>query len=150
MSRAVFVDTSGWLAAASPRDSSHSEAATAYDDLIARRTPLVTSSLVVAEMHALTVRERGAEAGCALLDAIYVDPLYRVVSVTRDLESLATDRWLRRFSDQRFSLTDAVSFEIMRAEKISEALSLDHHFEIAGFRLIPAPGKRRIKPKTRR
>lgn len=139
MSRAVFVDTSGWLAAASTRVNRHNEVAPAYDDLVARRSSFVTTNLVVAEMHILIVREQGADAGCRLLDAIHADPMYTVITSTRDLESAATDRWLRPCRDHRFSLTDAVSFEVMRTERIEEALALDHHFEIAGYRLLPAP-----------
>ena len=135
----VFVDTSGWFAAINTRDSHHHDVVQTYDDLVAKRTSFVTSSLVVAEMHILIVRDRGAAAGCALLDAIYTDPLYRVVAVDRDLESEATDRWLRKFVAQRFCLADAVSFEIMRRERIGEALALDHQFEVAGYRLLPAP-----------
>lgn len=139
MTREVFVDTSGWFAAANSREDRHTETSEAYGNLLESRARLVTSSLVVAEMHALVVRWRGAQAGCALLDAIYSDPLYRVVSVSRDLESEATDRWLRPYGDHAFSLTDAVSFEIMRSERIGEALALDRHFEVAGYRLIPGP-----------
>lgn len=138
MSKSVFVDTSGWFAAVSAREKYHAEAATIYDELVERRARLVTTNLAVAEMHILTVRMQDSTAGCALLDAIYADPLYTVVSVSRELESEATDRWLRRYSDQKFSLADAVSFEVMRRERIDEALSLDHHFEQAGYKLLPA------------
>lgn len=138
MSKSVFVDTSGWLAAASPRERHHAETAAAYDDLVARHARLVTTNLVVAELHILTVRAQGAAAGCALLDAIYADPLYTVVTVTRELESDATDRWLRPYRDHRFSLADAASFEVMRRERIGEALALDHHFAVAGYKMIPA------------
>lgn len=140
MSSRIFLDTSGWLAAINSQDSRHHDVVQSYDGLLATRTMFVTSNLVMSEMHALIVRERGAKAGCDLLDAVYTDPLYRVVAVDRDLESAATDRWLRRFA-QRFSLTDAVSFEIMRTERIGEALALDHHFEVAGYKLVPAPRK---------
>lgn len=137
MSTRIFLDTSGWLAAINSRDSRHRDVVESYDDLLAKGTHFVTTSLVVSEMHALIVRERGAKAGCNLLDAVYTDPRYGVAAVDRGLESAATDRWLRRF-EQRFSLTDAVSFEIMRTERIGEALALDHNFEVAGYKLIPA------------
>lgn len=137
MSRAVFLDTSGWFAAVSTREYHHAQVVAAYTELMHRRVSLITTNLVVAEMHTLIVRHRGAQAGCALLDAIYADPAYRVIESTREVESAATDRWLRPFPDQRFSLTDAVSFEAMRSEAIEEALGLDHHFEVAGYRLLP-------------
>jgi predicted nucleic acid-binding protein len=145
VSRSVFLDTSGWLAAVGDRERHHVEASSAYDDLVERRVRLVTTNLVVAEMHILTARERGAVAGCALLDAMYADPLYSVITVTRELESEAVDRWLRPYRDHKFSLADATSFEVMRRERINEALSVDHHFEVAGYKLIPALGTKRRK-----
>lgn len=132
----IFLDTSGWLAASNPKDTHYEQAAVAYDELATNGANFVTSNLVVAEMHALIVRERGAKAGCALLDAIYSDPLYGVIVVDRDLELRATDNWLRRYTETRFSLTDAVSFQIMREKRIQNAFAIDHHFEIAGFRLV--------------
>ena len=151
MSRSVFLDTSGWLAAANTRETLHAEAGAAYDELIQRGARLVTTNLVVAEMHILTVREQGPQAGCALLDAIYADPLYTVIASSRELETEATDRWLRSYHNHRFSLADAVSFEVMRKERISEAFALDHHFEAAGYKLLPAPQRRSPrKPGKRR
>lgn len=150
MSSTVFVDTTGWLAAINTRDSHYHSVVNVYDDLVAKRTSFVTSNLVVAEMHILIVRDRGTAAGCALLDAIYTDPLYRVVAVDRELESEATERWLRQFTDQLFSLADAVSFEIMRRERIGEALALDHHFEVAGYVLIPGASKTKKKGTSTR
>jgi len=143
------VDTSGWLAAASSRENHHAAVAAVYDDLAVRRVRFVTTNLVVAEMHILIVREQGPQAGCALLDAIHADPLYTIVTATRDLESAATDRWLRPYREHRFSLTDAVSFEVMRAQRIGEAIALDHHFEVAGYRLLPAPPARKARKRVR-
>lgn len=151
MSRSVFLDTSGWLAAVSTRENRHAETAAAYDDLIQRGARLVTTNLVVAELHILTVREQGPRVGCVLLDAIYADPLYTVIASTRELESEATDRWLRPYHDHRFSLADAVSFEVMRKERIGEVLTLDHHFEVAGYKLLPAAPQRSVRKRgTRR
>jgi len=39
-------------------------------------------------------------------------------------------------SDKAWSLTDCLSFVIMNERGIAEALSTDHHFEQAGFRLV--------------
>lgn len=45
--------------------------------------------------------------------------------------------WLDRFHDQPFSLTDAVSFELMRRERVTHAFAFDPHFVTAGFELVP-------------
>jgi predicted nucleic acid-binding protein len=41
--------------------------------------------------------------------------------------------FFRQRPDKRWSLTDCISFVIMQAEGIRQALSSDHHFEQAGF-----------------
>src|SRR3954452_12032913 len=38
--------------------------------------------------------------------------------------------------DKEWSLVDCISFNIMQKREISEALSADHHFEQAGFRIL--------------
>ena len=136
MSRGFFADTSGWFPVVNPRDARHREASEVYMRLVRRGTRVVTTNLVVAELHALVTRARGPAASLELLDRLYVDPLHEVRFVDRDLEAAATDRWLRPFRDQRFSLTDAVSFEVMRREGIRRALALDRHFTVAGFELL--------------
>lgn len=38
--------------------------------------------------------------------------------------------------DKRWSLVDCISFIIMREERIRDALTTDHHFRQAGFRVL--------------
>ena len=38
--------------------------------------------------------------------------------------------------DKGWSLTDCISFVVMRQRKIAEALTHDHHFKQAGFRVL--------------
>ena len=41
--------------------------------------------------------------------------------------------WLRRHDERAYSYVDATSFEIMRRERITEALAFDGDFTAAGF-----------------
>jgi uncharacterized protein len=133
----AFLDTSGWFAAVSPREARHREANATYRSWIEDGTRLVTSNLVVAEMQIMLVRFRGPRAALGFLESVYQDPAHEVVFVDRDLERTAIDRWLRKFLDRPLSLTDAISFEIMRLRRISLALALDEHFVVAGYRILP-------------
>lgn len=134
--RAAFLDTSGWLAALSPREQGHARAKSVYKRWIEDGVALVTTNLVVAEMQMLLSRARGDEFAVEFLDSVYQDAAHEVMFADRDLERTAIDRWLRPFGDQRFSLADAVSFEVMRERRIRDVLALDHHFAVAGFRPI--------------
>ena len=42
-------------------------------------------------------------------------------------------QWLRRHDERAYSYVDATSFEIMRRERIAEALAFDGDFAAAGF-----------------
>lgn len=135
--KAAFLDTSGWFAALSQREAKHRPALATYRKWIEAGVTLVTTNLVVAEMQILVCRFRGADEGLRFLDALYQDASHEVVFVNRELERAAIDQWLRRFRDQRLSLADAVSFEVMRTRRIRHALSLDERFALAGFDLAP-------------
>lgn len=134
----VFLDTSGWFAALSPREAHHAESLRAYRKWLKDGYQLVTTNLVVAEMHILMCKYRGPAEGLRFLDHLYDDPSHSVVFVDRDIERAAIDRWLRRLTDQRLSLADAVSFETMKTNGIRHVLSLDDHFSIAGFLAVPS------------
>ena len=88
-------------------------------------------------MQILVMRARGPDEGLRFSDRAYQDPTHHVVFVTRELERAGVDHWIRRYRDKRLSLADAVSFEVMRSRGIRQALSLDEHFELAGFELVP-------------
>lgn len=133
---AVFLDTSGWLAAVSPRERGHPAAFQAYQSAAGGGARLVTTTLVLGEMHSLLLRERGPRDAARFLDAILASTAITVVSPAVDLVAAAVDRWLHGFRGQRFSLCDAVSFEVMRRDRIDRALAIDRHFRTAGFSII--------------
>lgn len=120
----------------SPRERLHTVARDAYRNAIAEQAPLVTTDLVVAEMHALLLRWRDQPAGSRFLDLVYQSGTHIVVHPDDELVADALARWIRRFHDQRFTLCDAVSFEVMRRERITRALALDRHFAAAGYRVL--------------
>ena len=139
MNGTLFLDTSGWLAAISRQEAAHERARAAYTEQMLGGGALVTTALVIAEMHVLLLELRGPAAALKFLDGVAADPSHEVVDVDRDLRLAAIERWLRRFADQDLSLTDAVSFEVMRRHKLRRALALDQHFALAGFEILRGP-----------
>jgi uncharacterized protein len=134
--RAVFLDTSGWIAAAVRNQARHDSARAAYTAAVRQGYRIVLTPMVLAESHALFLRLLGREKATAALESALQDPTHVLVQVDEALVKSAVERWLRPYRDQDFSLCDAVSFEVMQREGITRALSIDRHFVTAGFEIV--------------
>jgi len=128
----LFVDTSAWYPLVDRGHADHERLAAALRARIEAGVTVVSTNLVLAESHALIMRRIGREVAHSFLSSARAAP-NQVVYSSRELEERAEEGWLRRFDDQDVSLTDAVSFAVMVERGIGEALTLDRHFEIAGF-----------------
>lgn len=136
MAGSLFLDTAGWFAALSPPESGHAKAKSVYVDAVRRGALLVTTPLVAAEMHVLLLRWRGPKAATFFLDTVFDSGAHVVAELDGELFDAALSRWIRKFADKPVSLTDAVSFEVMRRERITQALTFDRHFKDAGFEIV--------------
>lgn len=132
----LFVDISAWYPLVDRGHTDHDRLAEALRARIEDGTTVVSTNLVLAESHALIMRRIGRDVARAFLSNARAAP-NRVVYSTREIEQRAEEAWLGRFADQDFSLVDAVSFAVMAERRIPEALTLDRHFEIAGFAMAP-------------
>ena len=132
MSR-IFVDTSALFALLVASDTNHSKAKRAFRVLETREARLLTSSYVLVESYALLLHRVG-------LDAVRdfrgdFAPLLDVMWVNAELHEAGMDLLLERRS-RKISLVDAVSFQVMRSERIDEAFAYDRHFEQEGFTVV--------------
>lgn len=135
-SGALFLDSAGWFAALSPRETGHALASQTYADAARGGILLVTTTLVTAEMHALILRGSGTKAGLLFLEHVLEGSAHVVVQADVELIQAAIGRWIRPFADRRYSLCDAVSFEVMRRERITNALTYDRRFVAAGYEIL--------------
>jgi hypothetical protein len=127
--RGTFLDTVYILALLNPRDRWHRTAVTLSRDV---RPPLVTSHAVLTEVaDALARRDRRVWA-CRAVDDLLGDPDVECVGADRRMFSAALDLYRER-PDKDWSLTDCISFVVMRERGITEALTADVHFAQAGF-----------------
>ena len=135
----LFVDTSAWYPLADRAHRDHDLLAGTLRERVRQGARIVTTNVVVAETHALLLRRAGHWAALAFLKAVRQAP-NQIEYITPERETDAISRWIERFSDQPFSLADAGSFVVMSELRIREALTLDHHFTVAGFVALPAHG----------
>ena len=134
--RALFVDTSAWVALANPRDERHGRAGPIWKAAARAERRVVTTNVVVGETHAMLLSRRGRAPADAFLDLMLESAEITLVWTDLDLTLSARDRWLRKLHDKAISLADAISFETMDREGIHEAFAFDRDFERAGFRLL--------------
>ena len=140
--RAVFVDTSGWIAFFSQDDGNHAQADQLIAGALATRKQLITSNLVLAEVHRLLLFRAGIRAAATALDKIATSPSVHLVLATRDLHERARS-WLDKLQDQVITLTDAVSFAVMEDARCRAAVTFDRDFWIAGFERFQIAARRR-------
>jgi len=77
------------------------------------------------------VRARGHDIATTVL----TDPMYEFEPASRSLFDAGMEAH-RRAADKDWSLTDCISFYLMRKRKITRALAFDRHFEQAGFEAL--------------
>lgn len=136
MTDRVFVDTGALLALAGIRDQYHARALDIAEHHMASGGTWVGTTLVLAELDGLLLKRSGPTVARRSVSALLHDPAYEWLDVSRDLVSAAIGAWLERYPNQRFTLTDAVSFEAMRRERLRRAFAFDTDFVTAGFELL--------------
>ena len=132
----AWIDTSALLALASPRDQHHKRALKIAASREKSGGQWVSSVLVLDEFHRHVLYRVGAAAARSAVSQLLADPGTRWLDTTTALVSAAVSEWLERFEDQDFSLTDAVSFELMKRERLADAFAFDRHYLVAGYRLL--------------
>jgi predicted nucleic acid-binding protein len=124
----VFADTFYFLALLNKKDEAH-DRAVAYAALIDK---LVTTEWVLTELADGLAASRHRHMFWETRQELLADADVHVVP----LDSHIHEEGIRLYADRpdkEWSLTDCISFVVMRQEAITEALTGDHHFEQAGF-----------------
>lgn len=135
--RRVAVDTGALLALASSRDQYHARARNTLARLQKSGARLLGHALVLGELHGHLLRRLEPPDARRLVVALLHDPTFEWIDVGSELIGRALSNWVERFADQRFSLTDAITFELMREERVTQAFAFDEDFTTAGFSLLP-------------
>ena len=129
--RTLFADASFYIALLSRADSDR-DRAVAWQLYVAEHDlRVVTTEAVLWEVlnfFSRVGRSRAHEAYARL----HADPTVRVVAFEESLCTAAVTLYKSR-GDQEWGITDCLSFEVMRKENLAAALTLDHHFEQAGY-----------------
>jgi len=135
--KALFVDTSAWVAAADAADPLGAAVRRERDEWLAAGGTLVTTDYVVDETLT-TIRLRlGLPAAEAWWQQVDGSPRLRLESIDVGRAERARSVFFR-YADKDFSFTDCTSFAVMRELRLQKALTLDHHFAQMSFVAVPS------------
>ena len=129
---ATFADTSYYLALVNPDDEFHALASEITPELDG---PMVTTAWVLTELANALRRGPDRSLAVRLIRKCHVDPRVTIIPPTKALFDAGFELFARR-ADKEWSLTDCISFLVMREQGLRDALSADRHFEQAGFTIL--------------
>jgi predicted nucleic acid-binding protein len=96
---------------------------------------VTTTQWVLVELGDALAAGRNRLLFLSFLDRLSKAPQWEVIEASNQ----SCDRGLQLYRarpNKDWSLTDCISFAVMQERAITEALTNDHHFEQAGFRVL--------------
>jgi predicted nucleic acid-binding protein len=132
---AAFVDSGAWIALALSRDPLHPQAREQWDTLRSAGARLHTSIPVVIETFTFLERNANRHVALGWKESIHARSTVKILPCSlNDLEH--SWEYFKRADLHKLSAVDATSFAIMTRARIRLAFAFDHHFAVAGFRLV--------------
>jgi predicted nucleic acid-binding protein len=133
----TFADTFFYLALVNPQDTAHK---LAVSKAAALSSPLITTQWVLTEVADALCSAANRHRFLALWELVTNDDRVEIVPASDELFERGVELYRQR-ADKNWSLTDCTSFVVMKARRLTDALTADHHFEQAGFKILLDPGK---------
>ena len=128
----AYIDTSALIAFADRSDSYHP----LFQRLFSDPPRLVTTALVAAEGHGWFLKRYDRTRGLQFLSMLEsMRPTMKILSVG-EREQKSAMEWLRKFSDQDLTLTDASGLDVMASRGIKICWSTDFHLGLTGIPLV--------------
>lgn len=130
-----FADTSYYLGLLNRDDQLHERAVhftEAFD------SEMLTTAWVLSELGNAMARPGNRDVYVSFVKDLKSDPRVTLVPPTKGLFDLGFELFADR-PDKSWSLTDCISFAVMRQWELTDAVTNDRHFAQAGFRTILTP-----------
>ena len=127
----VFADTGFFLALVNARDQYHQAATSLNASLV---TPLLTTAWVLLEFANAIATSRARSEFGSTLARLRSERDAEIIAPSPELFDRGCELYTSR-SDKEWSLTDCISFVVMKERGLTDALTPDRHFEQAGFKV---------------
>lgn len=129
----VFLDTSFVIAIINIEDTLHQAAIELEQDLKQYSDIWITEAILFEIGNSFSKSNK--EQVARFIQYCYESPRIHVIKFSEELLHQAL-LYYTQYSDKDWSLTDCLSFAVMKKEGINIAYSSDHHFEQAGFQYM--------------
>ena len=131
----MFVDTAFVFALINQRDDWH-DRALHWSRLMEReRKPLLTADFILMEIGAGLAAIRSRQQAAQVIQALRTSEFIEIVPASRSLIEGALLMYRTRV-DKDWGMTDCSSFVVMQEHGITDALTVDRHFQQAGFHAL--------------
>ncbi len=131
----VFADTSFWIALTNDADDAY-EKAQAFSSSFRQRKILTSESVLTEYLNYFAAwGPHFRNEASVNVQAMLLNQLVTVDPHTAETFMSGLELYRQRL-DKGYSLTDCISMQTMRRERITEALTNDRHFEQEGFRAL--------------
>ena len=128
----VFADAFYFVALLNRADQYHAKATAAAGQL---HGEIVTTEWVLTEVADALADSASRRSVAPFVRDLARDPKVRIVPAGGDWFERGLQLYEQR-PDKDWPLTDCISFAVMTEEKLTDALTGDHHFKQAGFKAL--------------
>ena len=132
MSDAVFADTSYYAAILNRRDQFHLRAKEVGGQ---RWKRTISTEFVLVEIANFCLEDSQRTSYLRLIAKLRSANTVEIIAASSEWFQRGLDLFAAR-PDKHWSLTDCISFAVMRERGLTDALTADHNFEQAGFRAL--------------
>jgi predicted nucleic acid-binding protein len=137
MKNTYFLDTSYIIALEIKNEDNHQFVLHNWQTLATSQPFLVTTTYIFDEvvtfLNSRKLHQKAVEIGNRLLES----PDIELIEINQNLFNQGW-QYFQKYQDKSYSLTDCLSFIVMENRQIYTALTLDNHFQQAGFNILPA------------
>ncbi|MCL5991331.1 MAG: PIN domain-containing protein [Bacteroidetes bacterium] len=127
-----FIDTSYIIALSSKKDQLHQKAVNIADIINKNKISLLTTEFILLELGNSFSKQHLKQKGIILIKSIYHDENIEVIKLSDKYYQLGLALY-ENTQDKNWSLTDCISFEILKDRNVRNVLTSDSHFTQAGF-----------------
>jgi predicted nucleic acid-binding protein len=131
----VFIDTAFVFALINQRDDWHDRAVHWSRLLETERSPLLTTDFILMEIGDGLAAVHSRQHAAQVIQTFRTSAFIEIVPASRSLIEDALLMYQTR-ADKDWGMTDCSSLVVMQERGITDALTVDRHFQQAGFALL--------------